>query len=321
MRPFEYRRATKPSDISAADRIIAGGTNILDLMKLEVEVPAQIIDINPLGMTEISEIDGGLRIGAMVRNTDCAADARVRRDYPLLARAILAGASPQLRNRATTGGNLCQRTRCSYFMQPEARCNKRDPGTGCDALHGVNRSHAIFGASENCIATYPGDMAVALLALGASVEILGRTGTRSVPIGDFHRLPEHQPAKDNLLEPGELISSVTLPPAMGGAQIYRKVRDRSSFAFALVSVAAAITIADGRIRHAALAFGSVAHKPWQDPAVETALVGQEPSLKLFAQAADLLVGKAKAQSGNAFKIPLLRRALIAVLSEATNTEA
>ena len=222
-----------------------------------------------------------------------------------------------MRNKATTGGNLCQRTRCHYFMDLDTRCNKRQPGSGCDAIGGFNRIHAILGASDQCIATYPGDMAVALSALDATVEIKGKAGARTLPLRDFHRLPGDDPSRDNVLEAGEVITAVTLPAPVAGRQIYRKVRDRASYAFALVSVAAIVEVSDGRISRADLAFGGVAHKPWHDPAVGQALVGQEPSPALFDRAADLLLRDARGQGDNGFKIPLLRRALAAVLTEAT----
>lgn len=318
MRAFDYARAGSVDDAAgSAAKLIAGGTNLLDLMKLEVETPDHLLDINRIGLDRIEQADGGLRIGALVTNADCAADATVRRDYPLLARAILAGASPQLRNKATTGGNLCQRTRCHYFMDLDTRCNKRQPGSGCDAIGGFNRIHAILGASDQCIATYPGDMAVALSALDATVEIKGKAGGRTLPLRDFHRLPGDDPSRDNVLEAGEVITAVILPAPVGGRQIYRKVRDRASYAFALVSVAAIVEVSDGRISRADLAFGGVAHKPWHDPAVGQALVGQEPSPALFERAADLLLRDARGQGDNDFKIPLLRRALAAVLTEAT----
>ena len=318
MRAFDYARAGSVDDAAgSAAKLIAGGTNLLDLMKLEVETPDHLLDINRIGLDRIEQADGGLRIGALVTNADCAADAMVRRDYPLLARAILAGASPQLRNKATTGGNLCQRTRCHYFMDLDARCNQRHPGSGCDAIGGFNRIHAILGASDQCIATYPGDMAVALSALDATVEIKGKAGARTLPLRDFHRLPGDDPSRDNVLEAGEVITAVTLPAPVAGRQIYRKVRDRASYAFALVSVAAIVEVSDGRISRADLAFGGVAHKPWHDPAVGQALVGQEPSPALFDRAADLLLRDARGQGDNDFKIPLLRRALAAVLTEAT----
>jgi xanthine dehydrogenase YagS FAD-binding subunit len=299
------------------DRLIAGGTNLLDLMKLDVEAPRRLLDISRAGQDRITEHEGGLRIGALVTNADCAADPRIRADYPLLAKAILAGASPQLRNKATTGGNLCQRTRCQYFMATDTRCNKRQPGSGCDALQGVNRNHAILGTSEACIATYPGDMAVALTALDATVEVLGQGGTRLIPVAEFHRLPGDDPARDNVLRDDEVITGVTLPEPVAGRQIYRKIRDRSSYAFALVSVAAVIELREDRIARVALAFGGLAHKPWRDPQTEAILTGRPPSPALVDQAADALLAKAKGRGGNDFKIALARRALAAVLTEAT----
>ena len=318
MRPFDYRRMAdlQPVD-QPGDRLIAGGTNLLDLMKLDVEAPRRLLDISRAGQDRITEHEGGLRIGALVTNADCAADPRIRADYPLLAKAILAGASPQLRNKATTGGNLCQRTRCQYFMATDTRCNKRQPGSGCDALQGVNRNHAILGTSEACIATYPGDMAVALTALDATVEVLGQGGTRLIPVAEFHRLPGDDPARDNVLRDDEVITGVTLPEPVAGRQIYRKIRDRSSYAFALVSVAAVIKLREDRIARVALAFGGLAHKPWRDPQTEAILTGQPPSPSLFDQAADALLAKAKRRGGNDFKIALARRALAAVLTEAT----
>ncbi|PHQ68169.1 MAG: xanthine dehydrogenase [Paracoccus sp.] len=318
MRPFDYRRVAdlQPVD-QPGDRLIAGGTNLLDLMKLEVEAPRRLLDISRAGHDRITAHEGGLRIGALVTNADCAADPRIRADYPLLAKAILAGASPQLRNKATTGGNLCQRTRCQYFMATDTRCNKRQPGSGCDALQGVNRNHAILGTSETCIATYPGDMAVALTALDATVEALGQDGTRLIPVAEFHRLPGDDPARDNVLRDDEVITAVTLPEPAAGRQSYRKIRDRSSYAFALVSVAAVIELREGRIARVALAFGGLAHKPWRDPQTEAFLTGRPPSPALFDQAADALLAKAKGRGGNDFKIALARRALAAVLTEAT----
>lgn len=327
MRPFDYTRATSTGEAAQASAegaaLIAGGTNLLDLMKLEVMAPARVVDINRLDLSSIDDINGGgLRIGALVTNSDCAVDARVRRDYELLSRAILAGASGQLRNMATTGGNLCQRTRCYYFYDTAAACNKRQPGSGCAALGGVNRIHAILGASEQCIATYPGDMAVAMSALDAQVEMEGVDGARrTVAVTDFHRLPGDTPHIDNVLGAGELITAVDLPAPVGGTHVYRKVRDRSSYAFALVSVAAVIRMKAGRIDHAALAFGGVAHTPWRDRGVEQLLVGQEPSTDLFDLAADQLLAEAVGRGHNDFKIPLLKRALRAVLAEATGQEA
>lgn len=328
MRPFDYHRATSPAEAARAvaapgATVIAGGTNLLDLMKLEVMAPERLVDINRLDLGGIAETeDGALRIGTLVRNSDLAADARVRRDYPVLSRALLAGASGQLRNKATTGGNLMQRTRCYYFYDTAMPCNKREPGSGCGAIGGVTRIHAILGASEHCIATHPSDMAVALLALDATVELEGPEGERrSVPLADFHRLPGDTPHIETVLQPGEIITAVTLPPPVAGRQVYRKVRDRASYAFALVSVAAVVRLEDGRIAHAALAFGGLAHKPWRDPAVEDLLVGEAPSEALFDRAADRLLADARGQGGNDFKIPLARRTLKAVLADVTREAA
>jgi xanthine dehydrogenase YagS FAD-binding subunit len=323
MRPFDYRRAETLDDVAAGARIIAGGTNLLDLMKHEIETPEALIDITRLPLNGIEEDeDGGLTIGALVANSDLAADGRVRRDYEVLARALLAGASGQLRNKATTGGNLLQRTRCPYFYEVSAPCNKRDPGTGCGAIGGFNRMHAILGASSRCIATHPSDMAVALAALEAAVELRAPGGaTRSLPLAGFHRLPGETPEKETEMQDGELITAVRLPAPIGGRQIYRKVRDRASYAFALVSVAAIVAVKDGRIDTTRLAFGGLAHKPWRDPAVEALLTGKTPSRGLFAEAADLLLREAKGQGGNDFKIELTRRTLISVLAEATGEGA
>lgn len=323
MRPFDYARAqTRPDATAAASQgaaFIAGGTNLLDLMKLEVMTPDRLVDINRLDLDGIEPTkNGGLRIGALVRNSDLAADPVVRRDYPVLSRALLAGASGQLRNKATTGGNLLQRTRCFYFYDTAMPCNKRAPGTGCQAIGGFNRIHAILGASEACIATHPSDMAVALRALDAVVEIEAADGeTRDLPLADLHRLPGDTPHRETNLEPGDLITAVRLPAPVGGRQIYRKVRDRSSYAFALVSVAAVATMKGERIDTAALAFGGLAHRPWRDPAVEAALAGEAPSDALFDHAADILLAEARGRGSNDFKIPLTRRTLKAVLREAT----
>jgi xanthine dehydrogenase YagS FAD-binding subunit len=298
---------------------IAGGTNLLDLMKLEVMAPEQLVDINRLELSAISDTDdGGVRIGALVTNSDCAAHPQIRRDYGVLARAILAGASGQLRNKATTGGNLCQRTRCYYFYDPAMPCNKREPGSGCQAMKGFNRIHAIIGASDECIATYPGDMAVAMCALDATVEIESPGGERNiVPVTEFHRLPGDTPHRDNILGPGELITAVTLPPPVTGTHIYRKIRDRASYAFALVSVAAVVALEEGKFAHAALAFGGVAHKPWRDPQIEALLIGAKPSESLFDAVAEKLLADAQGYGSNDFKIPLLRRVLKAVLRDAS----
>ena len=326
MRPFKYLRADDVADAAGqaerGARPIAGGTNLLDLMKLEVETPADLVDIGKLPLGQIEEVGEGLRIGALVTNSVCAADPRIRRDYPLLARAILAGATFQLRNKATTGGNLCQRTRCYYFYNVDQPCNKREPGTGCGAIGGFNRIHAVLGTNENCIATYPGDMAVALSALDATVEIASADGgTRAVAAREFHRLPGDQPEKDNVLEPGDVITGVLLPPPAGGAQLYRKVRDRASYAFALVSIAAQVRMDGDRIGSAALAFGGLAHKPWHDPRIDEALTGQLPSDALFDHAADLLLEEARVWGSNDFKVPMARRVLKAVLREATGEAA
>ena len=324
MSPFDYHRSEDRGDaLKTASQdgalYIAGGTNLLDLMKLDLMTPKRLVNINRIGLNEITETDeGGLSIGALVTNSDCAADPRIRKDYEVLSRAILAGASGQLRNKATTGGNLCQRTRCYYFYDPDMPCNKRKPGSGCSAIGGSNRIHAILGASDACIATYPGDMAVAMSALDAKVIIEGEGGaTRTVPVRDFHRLPGDQPDRDNILEPGELITHVTLPAPAKARQIYRKVRDRASYAFALVSVAAVVSMDGGKIASASLAFGGLAHKPWHDPKIDDLLTGEAPSEALFDKAADILLADAEGQGSNDFKIPLTRRTLKAVLREAT----
>ena len=328
MRPFQYERARTLGDaarlVAGADAMaIAGGTNLLDLMKLEVETPDRLIDINRLPLGEMLETDdGGMKIGALVTNSDCAADMRIRRDYSVLAQAILAGASGQLRNKATTGGNLCQRTRCYYFYDPAMPCNKREPDSGCQAIGGFNRIHAILGASDQCIATYPGDMAVAMYALNASVRIEGVDGeSRELAVRDFHLLPGDTPERDNVLEPGEIITAVRLPAPIADARhVYRKVRDRSSYAFALVSVAGVATMDGRRFGSVALAFGGLAHKPWHDARLSELLVGEAPSAALFDKAGDLLLEGARGYGENDFKIPLARRTLAAVMAEATETE-
>lgn len=298
---------------------IAGGTNLVDLMKLQIAVPNRVVSIRRTELGEIAPHGDGLRIGALVTNSDCAADMRVRESWPLLAKAILAGASPQLRNRATTGGNLCQRTRCGYFYDTTQACNKRDPGSGCAARHGFNRIHAVMGTSDSCIATYPGDMAVAMLALDAVVLIQGPSGAREIPIGAFHRIPGDDPSRDNVLEAGEIITAVQLPAPTCGVQLYCKVRDRTSYAFALVSVAVDLTMEQGRIARCALAFGSLGTVPWRDPAVEQVLIGETPSPALFTKAAKVLLKDAQGFGENDFKIPLAARALAATLNEATRT--
>ena len=314
MKSFTYTRASSPQEASAeaarrpGAKFIAGGTNLLDLMKLEIETPAHLVDVNELTLDRIEPTqEGGLRIGALVRNTDLAADARVRRDYGLLSRALLAGASGQLRNRATTAGNLLQRTRCPYFYDTNLPCNKREPGSACSAIGGFNRQHAVVGASEACIATHPSDMAVAMRALDATVETVRPDGaTRNIPIAEFHRLPGDTPHIETVLEPGELITAVTLPKPIGGTHIYHKVRDRASYAFALISVAA-IVQKDGSGR---VALGGVAHKPWR---VEAADAEMPRGAREVAAA---LLSDAKPTRENAFKLPLVERTLAAVLSDA-----
>jgi xanthine dehydrogenase YagS FAD-binding subunit len=314
MKAFTYERAETPqaaAQAAAANpeaKFIAGGTNLLDLMKLEIEAPQHLIDVNPLGLDSIEPTpEGGLRIGAMVRNTALAADQRVRRDYAVLSRALLAGASGQLRNRATTAGNLLQRTRCPYFYDTAQPCNKRQPGSGCSAIGGISRQLAVIGGSEACIATHPSDMAVAMRVLDATVETIRPDGaTRTIPIADFHRLPDQTPQVETVLEQGELITAVTLPRPAGGKQIYRKVRDRASYAFALVSVAA-IVQPDGSGR---VALGGVAPKPWRRENAEAALPRGAKA------AASALFEGAQPTSENAFKLTLAERTLAAVLTEA-----
>ena len=326
MKAFTYQRANTTAHAAAATakpgaKIIAGGTNLLDLMKLQVETPSQLIDINHLPLDKVEETsEGGLRIGALVRNSDLAADPRVRQRYGVLSRALLAGASAQLRNKATTGGNLLQRTRCYYFYDITKPCNKRSPGAGCAALEGFNRIHAILGTSEQCIATHPSDMAVAMRALDAIVETVDRKGdTRTIPIAEFHRLPGDTPEIETSLKPGEIITAVALPPPPRGVQVYRKVRDRASYAFALVSVAAIVDSARGRIRSARLAFGGLAHKPWRSPQAEQELVNAAVGTSTFNAAANAVLDGARGFGDNDFKIPLTRRTLHSVLAETTGT--
>jgi xanthine dehydrogenase YagS FAD-binding subunit len=314
MKPFTYERAKSPAEAAAAAariqgaRFIAGGTNLLDLMKLQIETPTHLIDVNGLALDKIETTpEGGLRIGALVRNTDLAAHERVRRDYGLLSRALLAGASGQLRNSATTAGNLLQRTRCPYFYDTNQSCNKRQPGSGCAAIGGFSRQHAVVGVSDACIATHPSDMAVAMRALDATVETVRPDGSvRSIPIAEFYRLPGNTPHVETTLEPSELITAVSLPKQIGGTHIYHKVRDRASYAFALISVGA-IVQRDGTGR---VALGGVAHKPWRVEAAEAEL----PRGARVVTAA-LLAG-ARPTHENAFKLPLVERTLAAVLTEA-----
>lgn len=314
MRSFSYEKVNSTAEAAAAAakspdaKFIAGGTNLLDLMKLQIEVPTHLIDVNGLGLDRIEPTaDGGLRIGALVRNTALAADERVRRDYAVLSRALLAGASGQLRNRATTAGNLLQRTRCPYFYDTAQPCNKREPGSGCSAIGGFSRQLGVIGVSDACIATHPSDMAVAMRALDATVEtVKPDRSSRSIPVADLHRLPGRTPHLETVLEKGELITAVTLPKPVGGTQIYRKVRDRASYAFALISVAA-IVQRDGTGR---IALGGVAPKPWR---VERAEAELPRGAK--AAAAAMLAG-AKPTDENAFKLPLVERTLGAVLAQA-----
>jgi xanthine dehydrogenase YagS FAD-binding subunit len=326
MKSFTYERADSSAQAAAAlakpgAKLIAGGTNLLDLMKLQIETPSQLVDISRLPLDTIEDIpEGGLRVGALVRNSDLAADPRVRQHYGVLSRALLAGASAQLRNKATTGGNLLQRTRCYYFYDVTKPCNKRNPGSGCAALGGFNRIHAVLGASDQCIATHPSDMAVAMRALDARVETINAEGqSRVIPIAEFHRLPGDTPQIETTLKAGEIITAVTLPPPPPGVQIYRKVRDRASYAFALVSVAAVVEAAGGRIRSARLAFGGLAHKPWRVPQAEEKLAGTSANANTFNTVADAVLEGARGYGSNDFKIPLTRRTLRAVLAEATGT--
>lgn len=314
MKTFTYERVTTPAEAAASAqrtegaKFIAGGTNLLDLMKLEIETPTHLIDVNGLALDSIEvTAEGGLRIGALVRNTDLAADGRVRRDYAVLSRALLAGASGQLRNQATTAGNLLQRTRCPYFYDTNQPCNKRQPGSGCAALGGYSRQLAVVGASESCIATHPSDMAVAMQLLDAIVETVNPDGSeRQIPLAEFYRAPGDTPHLETVLQPGELIIAVTLPPPAGGTHIYRKVRDRASYAFALVSVAA-IVHPDGSGR---VAIGGVAHKPWR-------LAEADAALPQGAQAVyDKLFATAQPTAENAFKLTLAKRTLASVLTEA-----
>jgi len=314
MRPFTYLRAKSPAEAAAlaaqvdGSRFIAGGTNLLDLMKLDIEIPTHLIDVNGLALDRIEATpEGGLRIGALVRNTDLAADARVRKDYALLTRALLAGASGQLRNKATTAGNLLQRTRCPYFYDINQACNKRQPGSGCAAIGGFSRSLGIIGVSDACIATHPSDMAVAMRALDAQVETVRPDGsTRMIPIADFHRLPGNTPNIETTLAAHELITAVTLPPPLGGTHIYQKVRDRASYAFALISVAVVMQ-QDGSGR---VALGGVAHKPWRVESAESAMPEGAKTV------ADQLLTGATPTPENAFKLPLVERTLASVMAQA-----
>ena len=323
MKAFTYERATDAGAAIAAvskagAKFISGGTNLIDLMRLEIEQPSHLVDISRLPLKEIEELpDGGLRIGAQAANSDTAADSRVRTRYPVLSQALVAGASGQLRNKASVGGNLLQRTRCPYFYDTAAGCNKRNPGSGCSAIGGFNRGHAILGASDACIAVHPSDMAVAMSVLDAQIELLGGNGsTRRVAIGDFHRLPRDTPHIETVLEPGEMITGVVLPPAPPGRQLYRKVRDRASYEFALVSVAVIIATARGTITVARVAFGGVAHKPWRSAEAEAALDGRPATMATFQAAAEAAMVEAVGRGHNDFKIELAKRTLCRTLANA-----
>jgi len=330
MHTFQFVRPTDPATAVAtaaqaktaqqgADvRFLAGGTTLIDLMKLNVETPARLIDINQLPLDQIEATpDGGLKIGATVRNSDLAHQPTVQRDYAVLSQAILAGASAQLRNVATTAGNLLQRTRCVYFRDTAMPCNKREPGTGCPAITGSNRTLAILGASDHCIATHPSDMAVAMAALEATIYVQGSKASRAVPIGEFHLLPGITPERETVLEPGDLITHVTLPPpAAASKQVYLKLRDRASYEFALASAAVVITIDRGSVTRARIALGGVGTKPWRSPEAEAALVGQPADQTHFRRAAEAALRGAKPQSENGFKIELAKRCLTHALQMA-----
>ena len=325
MRPFKYVRA---SDAAAAVRAVAanqqakflaGGTNLLDLMKEDVERPNELVDLGRLKLAEIKEAGGGVSIGALATNTDTANHPLIRRDYPLLTQAIVAGASGQLRNMATNGGNLMQRTRCQYFYDITMPCNKREPGSGCGALEGLNRMHAILGWSDQCVATYPGDMANALYALDAVVRIKGADGQeRTMPVSEFHRLPGDTPQRDNNLAHGELIVAIELPKSnFAKNSYYLKVRDRASYAFALVAIAAALELDGNSIKQARVVLGSVAHKPWRSPEAEAALAGKPASEENFRAAAEAALSAAKPLAHNAYKVELAKRAIVRALMRAS----
>ncbi|MFF1342599.1 FAD binding domain-containing protein [Streptomyces sp. NPDC058290] len=328
MKPFAYVRATslqEAADAYAAhpgSRYLGGGTNLVDLMKLGVETPGTLIDVSRLPLEEIRELpDGGLRVGATVRNSDLAADPLVRTRYPLLSRALLSGASGQLRNVATTGGNLLQRTRCDYFQDLSKPCNKREPGSGCGARDGLHRDHAVLGHSEHCIATHPSDMAVALAALDAEVELYGGAGTtRSVAAAEFHRLPADRPEQDTVIRPGEIVTAVILPAAAPGAvSLYRKARERASYAFALASVAVVLDLDGGRVRRVALAFGGLAHRPWRATTAEARLTGAVPHADAVRAAVDAELAQARSLRDNAYKIPLARNLACDAIAELAGT--
>jgi xanthine dehydrogenase YagS FAD-binding subunit len=321
---FQYVRANDVVDAvrqiagNPNAKFVAGGTNLIDLMKMDVERPTKVIDITRLPLKQVENMPGGgLRIGALVRNTDLAYHPLVEQRYPLLASAIMAGASQQLRNMASTGGNLLQRTRCAYFYDTATPCNKREPGSGCSALQGQNRIHAILGTSEACIATHPSDMCVALAMLEAKVHVTGTSGERTIAFADFHRLPGDTPQRDTNLNAGEIITAVELPPkGFAKNYTYLKIRDRLSYAFALVSVAAGLELDGDTIKEGRFALGGVAHKPWRDPQAEAALRGQPANAATFARAADVLLRNAKGYGHNTFKIDLARRSIVRALTQA-----
>jgi len=322
MNPFTYERASDPKSAltlgaQSGAKYLGGGTNLVDLMRETIEHPAVLIDVTGISREIDDTHDGGLRLGAGVKNTAAAADRRVRERFPILSQAILAGASAQIRNMATVGGNLLQRTRCGYFYDDAAHCNKRAPGTGCDAIDGFNRMHAILGASSECVATHPSDMAVALAALDALVSVEGPNGARDIPLVGFHVLPGDTPQVETVLQPGELITAVTLPPPVSGRSIYRKVRDRASYAFALISVAAILEVQDGAVKEVRIALGGVAHKPWRANAAETALKGGPATEASFRAAAQTELASARGLSDNAFKIELAQRVIVDTLLKLT----
>ena len=316
LRPGSVEEAVQAYATHPGARYLAGGTNLVDLMKLGVERPAVLIDVGRLPLAGIEELpDGSLRVGATVRNSDLAADPRVRDRYPALSQALLSGASGQLRNAATTGGNLLQRTRCPYFQDLDKPCNKRAPGSGCGAREGVHRDHAVLGHSEHCIATNPSDMAVALAALDAQVELYGTEGARRLPAAEFHRLPGEHPDRDTWICPGELITGVLLPAATAGVpSAYRKARDRASYAFALASVAVVLRVADGVVDHAGVAFGGLAHRPWRARHTELALLGSPATSAVFEAAVALELAHAEPLRDNAYKVPLARNLALDVLN-------
>ncbi|MFC8507675.1 FAD binding domain-containing protein [Streptomyces sp. NPDC057411] len=329
MKPFAYVRPERTEEALAhlaahpGARFLAGGTNLVDLMKLGVTGPPLLVDLGALPLDGVTETpDGGLLIGATARNSDVAAHPDVRTRYPVLSQALLAGASPQLRNAATTGGNLLQRTRCPYFQDTSTPCNKRLPGSGCPAREGVHRDLAVLGHSAHCVATHPSDMAVALAALDAEVRLSGADGERTVPVADFHRLPGDRPDLDTVIAPGELITGVRLPaPPAGALSAYRKARDRTSFAFALASAALVVTVEDGRVGHAALAFGGLAHKPWRARAAEEVLRGAPATSETFRRAADAELAAAEPLRDNGFKVPLARNLAVRLLGDLASRAA